>query len=281
MYELEVENKNGQKLKLTQNENKYQILQIDGLTPPKAKIDTIDVVNVDGAKFKSSKLEMRNLVLTIKINGDVEKNRIALYDFFMPSQWCKITHKSSLKTVYIECYCETNDCDLFENGQTAQISLLCPKPYWINLVSTIIDISKKYGNFTFPFSIEEQGIVFASIDLNKITRIINYGEVSNGMIITIKANDTVSNPVIYNYNSGEYIKVNKTMQQGEKIVINTELKTVYSYIDSIETNIINYKDDSSTWLELSRGNNFLTYNSDSNSDMLDVVITHNSLYAGV
>lgn len=281
MYELEVENKNGQKLKLTQNESKYQIVKIDGLTPPKAKIDTIDVVNVDGAKFKSSKLEMRNLVLTIKINGDVEKNRIALYDFFMPSQWCKIIYKSSSKKVYIECYCESNDSDLFVNGQTAQISLLCPKPHWINLVSTIIDISKRYGNFTFPFTIEEPGIVFASIDLNKITRCVNYGEVANGMIIAIKANGTVNNPVVYNYNSGEYIKVNKTMQQGEKIVINTDLKTIYSYADSIETNIINDKDNNSTWLKLERGNNFLTYNADSNSEMLDVVITHNSIYGGV
>lgn len=281
MFEVLVENKNGQILQLTQNESDYQLIKIDGLTPPKAIINTTETANGDGAKFKSSKLEMRNLVFDIKINGDVEKNRIGLYDFFSPSQWCKITYKNNVRNVFIECYCESNDSDLFSNGQIAQISLLCPQPYWINLFSTLIDISKRFSNFEFPFSVDNAGVIFSGVDFNKITRVINYGEVSNGIIIIITADDTVSNPAIYNYNTGEYIKINKVLQRGEKIVINTDLKTIHSYVDSIETNIINYKDDGSTWLQLQRGNNFFTYNADSYSENLIVTIEHNSKYYGV
>ena len=97
MFSLEVENKQGTKLKLTQNESNYQVTKIEGLTPPKAKIVTTTVANMDGEKFKSSKLEARNLVLTIKLNGDVEANRLALYDFFENGQYCKIYYSNKNK----------------------------------------------------------------------------------------------------------------------------------------------------------------------------------------
>lgn len=281
MYTLQVKNKNGQILNLTQNENKYQIRKIDGLTPPKGEIHTIDTANLDGSKYKSSRLDVRNLVLTIKINGEVEKNRIALYDFFRPSQWCSIIYKNGTRNVQIECYCETMESELFSLGQVAQISLLCPSPHWVNLYSTIVDISKRYGNFQFPFSLDDMGMPFAAVDLNKVTRVVNYGEVANGIKITIKANDTVSNPVIYNYYTGEFIKVNITMNKGEVLLIDTLNKKVTSIIDSIERNAINLKDNDSTWLKLAIGNNFFTYNADEYSEQLDVVIEHSSLYYGV
>ena len=62
-----------------------------------------------------------------------------------------------------------------------------------------------------------------------------------------------------------------------------EIQVAFDSFRKTELNkpFYNYKDDNSTWLELERGNNFLTYNADSNSEMLDVIITHNSIYAGV
>lgn len=81
MYVLRVQNTRGEMLTLTQNEPRYQIVEIDGLNPPKANINSSTVAGMDGTQFISSKLEDRNIVITIKINGDVESNRQYLYKF--------------------------------------------------------------------------------------------------------------------------------------------------------------------------------------------------------
>ena len=70
MYELKVENQIGDVLTLTQNENDYQIQKIEGLSPANGIINTSSIVGMDGALFNSSKLDVKELVLYIKINGN-------------------------------------------------------------------------------------------------------------------------------------------------------------------------------------------------------------------
>ena len=94
MYILKVENITNNVLTLTQRESDFQVLQIDGLNPPNAQINRSTVAGLDGSKFNSSKLNERNIVITIKLNGDIEKNRLYLYSFFNTKRWCKIYYKN-------------------------------------------------------------------------------------------------------------------------------------------------------------------------------------------
>lgn len=283
MFTLKVENKNKQILTLTQNESNYQIISVEGLNPPEAEIYTKMIAGVDGERYKSSRLQMRNLVLTVRINGDVEENRIHLYEFFATGKWCKIYYSNDSRDVFIEGYCEKNEGSLFTDNQQIQISIVCPDPYFKSLLKIYSDISKQFGNFEFPFAIEEEGIEFSILDLAREVVVVNGGEIDSGAIITLTATHPVPNPIIYNVNTLEYLKINEIMQTGEVIIINTSKgnKSIEKIYNGVTTNAINMIDVGSTWLQLEVGANKFTYSADANEEALIVEIEGNLLYEGV
>ena len=54
-----------------------------------------------------------------------------------------------------------------------------------------------------------------------IVNVFNNGDVSTGMKIQFKALATVINPSLTNVNTGEYIKINKVLESGEILTVNT------------------------------------------------------------
>ena len=82
MFTLKKKNKKGSILELTDNEEQYQVTNIEGLTPPNANINTASYANGDGSSFNSSRIPNREIVITVYINGDVQKNRLTLYKYF-------------------------------------------------------------------------------------------------------------------------------------------------------------------------------------------------------
>lgn len=284
MFNLEVENELGIKLKLTQNEDKFQIVKIDGLVPPKANIYTNVVANMHGEMFKHSRITMRNIVIEIKLKGNIEQNRIQLYEFFSPSKICKLYFKNKTRNVFIEGYCENVEDDLFSNSQIMQVSLICPEPFFKDANEIVIDISKQYDAFEFPFAIESEGIEFSSVDSDRSTIIVNYGDVDSGMIIEMTSlQGTINNPVIYDYQTGEQLRITDSINEGEKIIVNTNKgkKSLIKITNGVERNIINKFDIKTTWLQLRRGANYFTYSADNQSELLKVEIKQNTLYLGV
>lgn len=284
MFTLKVENTSGQILELTHDESNYQVVNVTGLNPPEADIFTKAVANMDGEKFKFSKLQMRNLVLTLKINGEVEANRIHLYEYFRTGAWCKIFYSNSSRSVFIEGYCETIECPLFEMNQQMQISIVCPNPYFKSLLEIYSDISKEFAAFEFPFEIDEEGVEFSSIDTAREVVIINGGEITSGLTITLTArNGNVAYPIIYNVDTGEFLHLDLVLQEGDVIVINTNKgsKSVKKISNGIETNVINSFVAGSTWFQLPVGATVFTYQATFNDVGLKVEFESNLLYEGV
>lgn len=284
MYNFEVENEFGIKLKLTQNESNFQIVKIDGLTPPSANIFTNVIANMHGELYKNSRITMRNIVIQIKIRGNIEQNRIKLYDFFSPSKWCKLHYRNKSRNVFVDGYIENLEDDLFSNSQIMQVSIICPDPFFKDENEIVIDISKQYDAFEFPFEIDSSGIEFSTIDTDRSTIVVNYGDVDSGMIIELSTvQGTINNPVIYNYQTGEQLRINDSINEGEKIIVNTNKgkKSLIKIVDGVERNIINKFDIKTTWLQLRRGANYFTYSADSQSELLKVEIKQNTLYLGV
>lgn len=283
MFILRIENTKGNEIRLTQNESEYQIVNVEGLAPPKAELYTNVVASMDGGKFKSSKMDMRNLVLTVKINGDVEANRINLYKYFGAGKWCKVYYKNGSRDVFIEGYVETIDCDLFTINQQMQISIVCPTPYFKSVDIIYTDISIVIAGFTFPFTIDEAGVIISQLIPNKVTTVINDGEFSTGFEIVMRAlADNISTPTIYNSDTGEYISVSVLLNKGDVLRINTNKgsKSIKKIVNGVETNIINYLENGSTWLQLEAGANNFTYSVNS-AERLEVVFEYHHQYEGV
>lgn len=284
MYILKVENRNGAVLRLSQNESKYQILKIDGLTPPDADITSSTLANMHGEKFKSSKIGVRNVVINLRLQGNVEENRIALYDFFDNGEEIKVYYQNGMRNVFIDGYCEKVDSDFFSKDEEMQISIVCLSPFWKNINTTRIDISQVFDNFEFPFAIEKEGISFSDYFENREVNIINSGEVETGVKITLTTStNNIVNPVIYNVHTREFLKLNTNIDIGDKIIINTNKgeKSITKISNGIPVNEINSLGNDSTWLQLSKGSNLFTYQSEENQDALRIVFEFNNLYKGV
>ena len=300
MFKCKIENVKNNILTLTQNESDYQVLSITGLNPPNAQINTSTIAGLDGAKFNSSKLQSRNIVIMIKINGDIEANRINLYKYFATKEWCKFYYENEHRNVYIDCYVENFECDLFTNNEIAQISLICPQPYFKDMQTIIDDISKALAAFEFPFGFGSKGatnpsvtkdtstdsaIEFSTIDTSKITNIYNDSESMTGVIIKIDVMGTISKLLIKNTQTGELMTLSYKFLENDRILINTNKgqKSIVLVRNGVTTNLFTALVKGSTFFQLTIGDNFFSYTADngSNDDLVHIIFEHYNIYRGV
>ena len=284
MYSLTVENKAGNTLTLTQNENTYQIQQIEGLAPPQATVNLTNVVGMDGAKFNSAKLEPREIVLYIKINGNAERNRINLYQYFSTKSFVKLYYTNGERNVYIEGIVQSFDCDFFAKGEIAQISILCPYPYFKDIVEIVSDISNVQGLFTFPFSIETP-IPFSEYSDGGESTLFNESQSDIGMVIRATFNGNVNSLEIRNVLTGEDFEVDYSFIADDVLIADTNSgnKSVKLIRAGNTTNLFPYVKSGSVFLQLHTGNNTFAFAADAGAsdDNVTITLSHRAEYHGV
>lgn len=286
MFTAMIENADGQSLTLSQNEQDYQIVSITGLNPPKAQINTTPIAGMDGSKFNSSKLNSRNIVITLKLNGDVEANRLALYQMFRTKEPCTFYYTTESRDVMIQGYVETVEVNLFSRSELMQISIICPSPYFKSVAEENVDISNEVALFTFPFSINiGNPIPFSEYLENRIANVFNDSESETGIIIVIDVLESVNQILIRNVNTGDAITLQYSFQDGDRITINTNKgdKSVQLLRNGTLINIFSSLQQGSVFFQLSAGLNQFTYLVDSGAHDEDVIITLNyaTAYRGV
>ena len=282
MFTLKIENRFGDILELTHNKN-YIVTAVEGLNPPKARINLSDIATMNGALFNSAKAETRNLVLTVLPQTPVENNRLALYRFAQVAQWCKIYYSNGSVDVQIEGYVEAVDGSLFSRTQSLQISIICPQPYFEALHEVYNDISSLIAVFEFPFEISSEGREFSMLNRETLSTVVNVGDVESGVIIEITARGEVVNPIIYDNTTGGSIGLNLTLDEREKIVINTNsgFRSVKLISGTTETNIINKVKANPNWFTLQPGENIFSYEAESGVDLMSIVFRHRTKFGGV
>lgn len=276
MFTAKIENSNHEILELTGNQMEWQVVSITGLNPPQAQINTTPIAGMDGAKFNSSKLETRNIVILLKINGDVESNRQFLYHYFLTKDWCKVYFKNENRDVFIEGRVESCEVGLFERGQAMQISILCPQPYFKSVDEIIEEMSSTVDAFVFPFSINvSEPIAFSTLNVTRETNIYNSAEAEAGMIFTIEFAAAVSALEIIDETTGETFELNYSFQEGDLVTINTNKgdKSVRLLRSGIEYNLFSAMVRGSAFFQLKLGDNYFSYLADSGAQNQNVFIT--------
>ena len=282
MFQLTLENERGKQMILHPS-TQYVVTNIQGLTPPTATINSSVVALQDGEVYNSARVKVRNIVISVKPQPDVEKNRIALYDAAKTKRWCKLYFKSDNRDVYIEGYIESVDGSLFEMSQEIQISILCHQPYFVAMETIITEMSKTLDLFEFPFAIEKEGIEISRIEDDLVKTIINSGDVETGIVIEMLASGNVVNPTIYNADTRGSFGLNITLQMGDKVTINTTpgKKSVILTRYGIERNIINNITKNPEWFKLLPGENTFTYSCQDGEESLSVRYLCESKFEGV
>lgn len=282
MFTLKAQNTYGQEIELTHNEA-YVIENVLGLDPPDSVINTTRNASADGSVYNSAYVDNRTITITLAINAPAEENRINLYTYFKSKMPVRIYYKNAQRNVYIDGYVRNMSVGFFEKKQVCQITIICPKPFFNAVNEALFDFTLIDPLFEFPFSIEEEGIEFSTLDAGGEKLVYNAGDVETGFTISLAAKATVINPAIYNVNTNEFFALNITMNEGDEIMINTRKKekTVTLLSDGVTSNIVGDIKEGSTWLQLAPSNNYLIVTADSYPENLLAYCIVTSQFEGV
>lgn len=286
MYEAKIENSGGEILSLTGNENRWQLFDISGLDPPKATVNLTNLAGMDGALFNSAKVSTRNLVISLKITGDIEANRLELYRFFRPKHQCVFYFKNKRRDVKIEGVVESVECTQFTNKEIMQASILCPASYFQDIEEIIADMSDSSAGFVFPFSIDtNEPIPFSEYTIGKQTSVINTSETDVGVLFEVFFLAAANKIVIVNVGTGETMEANYSFLPGDTLKISTGTgnKKVTLVRGGVARNLFLALSDDSVFLQLEPGNNTFSYLVDdgTNDQNATVTLRYRELYAGV
>ena len=283
MFELKLENESGNIVNISDGVN-YEVLSISGLNPPSASLFMAKSPNRKGAKHNGSTLNERNIIIKIKILGDIEVNRNALYSWVDTEQYIKVYYRNGVKNVYCEGYVQECPIDFFTDNEVVDVAIVCGDPYFKALQEIVTDIASVLKQFTFSFAIDSEGIPFSTIKENNITTIFNAGA-ETGVRITIKCNAPVKNIRIFDANDTRKVfAINHTFIAGYVIEIDTAAspKTVKAYASNgVVINLMKYVGNNPTWLTLKKGYNRFGYTAEIGETDAEVSFGFTNMYLGV
>lgn len=289
MAKLRYVNRNNKSIELG-NAAPFLILTVDGLGSPANEIYTQKSPYQDGVTATHSSLGPRNIVLEGKIIDSNRVNRQAyrntLLSVFNPKLSGKLIVDLGNEQRQIDCKVEQAPYFSSESGQNHQdfsVSLIATNPFWQDLTETKEEIAVWQGAWEFPWEILEEGIELGYREPSLIVNVLNKGDVATGMKIQFKALATLSNPSLFNVNTREYFKINRTMEAGEVITVTTHFqsKRVELNKNGVISNAFNWIDFQSTFLQLEPGDNLLRYDADEGLDNLEVNIYFSPQFLGV
>lgn len=286
MFDLRVEKTNGESLTLTQKEDIYQVIDIQGLNPPKAQVNITPLANIDGGQFNSAKLDTRNIVVIVRINGDAERNRIALYDFFPTKTQVKLFYKNDTRDIFAEGIVESVECTAFAQSEICQISIVCPDSYLHGVEEIVVDISDALAMFEFPFFINQnEPIPFSEYANHREINVRNESNAETGVEVQLDFMASVNTVEIKNVETGEYIKLSGSYQDADRIIITTGKgeKKVRLIRNGVESNIFAQLVKGSTFFQLYPGDNIFSYLADNgaSNDKVFILFSFHERYRGV
>ena len=259
MLKVKAENENGDLIDLS-SQLGFVLTSVTGLTPPMSAVNTSTLATKDGSLYNSSKMNNRNIVLTIKPVWRVEATRVNLYKYIKSKKYIKLYLKTDSRDVYIEGYVESFDGDLYELGQTLQVSVICPDPYFI----------KKTAE-TYNFA-------------DQAVTVTNSSDFETGCQITLNITGVAENVTITNSATGETFIFKQALENGDKVTIDTRRgkKKLRLTRGGTTTNIINTIDTANTtWLQMIPGDNVLTITADSGAANIGGSVKIQPIYEGL
>ena len=259
MFRLTIERlTDGKSLELTHDEMNYQLTEVDGIEVPEIDMATYDIASIDGTKVSNIKMPDREITVTFFIRGNVESNRRAIHQLCRVRSVMRLHFVTDGGSKYIDGYLKSIDSNRFDNLVEMDLTFICPDPYFKAERGVIVDMSRSYGGFFFPFGMKR---VTGIQDLMRTATIDSVSENETGIIIRVTFLASARGIRITNANTGEYLTVEHSFASGDILEIDTidGQKDIILYHDNDEQSIISSVLDGSTFFQLQSGNNSFNY----------------------
>ena len=271
------------------DQSAFFLESIDGVMSVSNTVTTSENTTVDGSTYQGSVTKERNIVLTAHISKNHVYYRNMLYKCFKPKSKGEMLYTEEDERRIIDYIVES--IEVAEKGvvRNAVISLICTDPFFKDEEDTIVTMAGWQPRFEFPHEFKAEKEPFGERVAEIIKEIENDSAADNiGIEIKIEAMGAVTNPAIYHTEQDIYIKIgtpNNPLSIGRgdilKITTGTNEKAVYLVQGEQETEINEYLDEGSDFIQLVHGKNTFTYAADSGRDYMNVTITYRFRYLGV
>ena len=271
------------------DESAFFLESVDGVMSVTNKVTTSENTTVDGSTYQGSVTQQRNIVITAHISKKHVYYRNLLYKCFKPKTNGQLTYSEEDERRIIDYRVESIEIDEKGVVRNAVISLICPDPFFKDEEDTIVTMAGLEARFEFPHCFIAEKEPFGERVAEIIKEIDNDSAADNiGIEILIEAMGAVTNPAIYHTEQEEYIKIGTdnnplSISRGQKIRITTGTneKAVYLIDGEEETEINEYLDEGSDFIQLVHGKNTFTYAAAAGRDYMNVTITYRFRYLGV
>lgn len=278
----------------------FLIKSISGLGPSKANINTTEVSTNDGSLFNSARLNQRNIVFEFifveSINREsIEDIRQKSYKYFPIKKNVDLLIETDNRIVKTTGYVESNEPNIFSSQESAQISIICPDPYFYSTEKTVTIFSGIEPLFEFPFennSLTDNLLEFGGIIVNQEKTVFYKGDSEVGIVIYIHAIGEATNLTIYNALTREVLKIDtdrlealtgSIIKAGDDIIISTikGQKFIRLIRDGEYINILNCLGRNSDWFRLVKGDNVFAFTAETGDTNLQFRIENLIVYEGV
>lgn len=273
------------------------VKSVEGLGPGKSTINVNEIATSDGGVFASSRVNARNIILTLGMMfcPTIEDARMKTYKYFPIKKLVKLIIETDYRTSTIEGYVESNEPDIFSEEETAQISIICPQPWFYDTGGSKDAFSGVEEFFEFPFS--NESLTTDEINFGNIRRgtavDLNYkGDIDTGVLMRIRFGETTDKMTIYNVDTDEKMilwlsKIKDVtgmeLQTTDEIEISTFTGSKYIYLwrNGKYYNIFPILDHFTSWFKLSAGVNHFAFAAGGKEHDIIIEFTYKNMYGGI
>lgn len=242
---------------------------------------TSNGANEIGSKIESQNVSPKTFSLTGTIRGRADKLKERLLRAVAPMQKGVLTYNGKLS---IEVYPKsTPTIERYTNYPMFNFTLYAPYPFWRSASENVNEIVGFTRHFRFPWNISVP-YRFSSYSSASYVNIYNSGTVPARWRAEFYAGIPMTNPKLLNVLTGAFVQINKSMEIGEKIIIDTtgqELSVMGIGVDGKESSLFEYLNIDSNPFQLVVGDNLIQGTVDIGGQNLQAKLYHFDYYAGV
>jgi hypothetical protein len=266
------------------NQAPYFLETIDGAAEVAVFIEKQKAPNQDGSSYICNTFEERDLTIegTIITRGsstDISKARRKMQEVLNPKLGeVTITYYFRDIVREIKGIAEATPSFPSKKGnrglsyQKYLIHLICHQPFWLETYYESKEMSYIIGGLKFKSIFPT---AFSSRGFQR--KAVNSGDVSTPVTIEIKG--PAINPTITNETTGEFLKINRELQESDVLNISTAFGEKQVKVNG--SNAFHYIDINSTYWQLIPGDNILSYTSNNDSITTKVLVKWKNRYIGI
>lgn len=271
-----------------------------GLGPAEGTINMVNFATSDGALFNSSRIKSRDIELNLKFLGsDIEAVRHKLLRYFRVKHPITLDFITDYRHTYITGHVEKNEIDIFSNSEGADLTIVCPNPFF-KLRDPIkgknsVRFTSSTPSFEFEFedpNADSPTLIFSEMSSTGETIVVYEGDADTSTVVDIQFLGPAAGVKLYNTTTQTRINIDtneiarllgSTIKAGDRLSISSGVgdKYVKAYRDGKVYNALSALDRDSAWIFLTPGDNLITVRADSGIDNLSAIISYENLYESI